>query len=78
MTAETPIATFFPATLFSKSRPKERAAQHPTAAAARKTLRKFCKFVLIAVPHAPVKLAFSQGPTASASDSSPRLRFSKF
>src|SRR6516164_2818734 len=44
MTAETPIATFFPATLFSKSRARERAAQHATATAAWKTLRKFCKF----------------------------------
>jgi hypothetical protein len=50
MTAETPIATFFPATLFSKSRARERVAQHATATAAWKTPRKFCKFILIAVP----------------------------
>jgi hypothetical protein len=61
MTAETPIATFLPATLFSKSRARERAAQNATAAAARKTLRKICKFVLIAVPARTAKVVIFSG-----------------
>jgi len=61
MTAETPIATFFPATLFSKSRARERAAQHATATAAWKTPRKFCKFVLIAVPARTAQVGIFSG-----------------
>ena len=63
MIAETPIATFFPATLFSKSRARERAAQHTTTAAAWKTLRKFSKFILIAVPTRTAQVGIFSGTT---------------